>query len=75
MAKMVEEAQQKELCRRRANKLNMTITEQISQVKEIICDEFCRYPDEYLGKYKDPDEANDVMDREVCSKYCPLNEL
>ena len=52
----------------------MTVTEQIQQTVETMCDKYCKIPGEYLEKYKDPDEAQEVMIEEKC-KDCPLNKL
>ena len=68
----IEMSRLRELARRREKMLNMTIREQIGFVSEIICDDFCKYPDEYHCKYKDPDIARDTMNMEVCEKWCPF---
>ena len=59
---------------RKANKVDMTIREQIASVKDRICDNVCKHEQEYLGRYKDPDVAWEMMQREECSK-CPMSEL
>jgi len=48
--------------------------QEIEEIKEAICNEYCRYPEEYLSMYSDPDEANTEMINEVCD-YCPLGNL
>lgn len=50
---------------------NNTITEQI---KEEMCDHYCKMSEFYLSQYKDPDEAHEVMVNECCAK-CPLERL
>lgn len=51
-----------------------TVTKIIERVQEDICRNYCKYHEEYRGKYPDPDEAFDAMLHEVCEN-CPLNEL
>lgn len=41
-------------------------------IRELFCGCYCKFPEEYLSMYKDPDRAFDEMDREKCN-YCPLN--
>ena len=43
-------------------------------IKQLFCDCYCQFPEEYLGMYKDPDVAWDNLDREKCS-MCPLEKL
>lgn len=50
------------------------ISEIIEKVIEEMCDKYCKYPDEYLSKLKDPDIANDQMLENVCA-HCPLSKL
>ena len=52
----------------------MTVTEQIQQTVETMCDKFCKYPERYLAVIENQDEAQEVMIEEVC-KDCPLNKL
>ena len=52
----------------------MTVTEILHEVVETTCRDYCKYPDEYLAKIKDVDEAQETMIDEVCSK-CPLSRL
>ena len=47
---------------------------QIEKVQDIMCECYCKFPEEYMSMYKDPTEANENMDREKCS-YCPLMNL
>lgn len=53
------------------NKLN---DDQIESIKCEICDHYCKFPEEYLEKYDDSNEANEAVMSEVCIK-CPLNKL
>lgn len=41
--------------------------------KAKICDYYCKFPEEYLAFYKDPDVAWDNLSREKC-EMCPLNK-
>lgn len=59
---------------RRKNKIDMTITEQLQSMVDTFCDCYCKYPDEYRGKIKDVDEAQETMQHEVCER-CPFMEL
>ena len=45
---------------------NKTIPEIIEEIKEQICDKYCKYP----GEYKDPDE---LIEKEC--ENCPLCRL
>ena len=47
---------------------------ELENITEEVCDRLCRYPEKYLGLYKDPDEAHEVMVNECCVK-CPLERL
>ena len=59
---------------RKINKEDMTIPEQIAAVREKICSDYCRYTQEYLSCYKDPDEAWERQSADICN-YCPMREL
>lgn len=59
---------------RKNNKADMTITEQIAAVREKICDSYCRYTEQYLSCYKDPDEAQEKLLADIC-QYCVMREL
>ena len=43
-------------------------------IKELFCQCYCRYTEEYYGFYKDVDEAQDNLMREKC-EMCPLNKI
>ena len=51
--------------RRRNNKANMTVCEQICQVKEEMCDKYCKFPS-IAPKQEHLDNI---------SRTCPLNKL
>ena len=46
---------------RRNNIADMTITEQIEKVKEDICDEYCKYPEQTRKEHKDAEEAYEAL--------------
>ena len=43
-------------------------------IKELFCECYCRYTEEYRSFYKDVDEAMDNLMREKC-EMCPLNKI
>ena len=47
---------------------------QRAKVQDIMCECYCKFPDEYMAMYHDPTEAQENMDREKCN-YCPLMNL
>jgi hypothetical protein len=51
----------------------MTKKELIEEVKEDMCDNYCKYPFEYLMQYEDPEDAHEKMLDEVCND-CPLTK-
>lgn len=59
---------------RKKNKADMTIPEQIAVVREKICDDYCKYTEQYRGCYKDPDEAQEKLLADIC-QYCVMREL
>ena len=59
---------------RHNNKAEMSITEIIEDVKENICDDYCKYTEQYRSCYKDPDEAQEKLLSDMCN-YCPLCRL
>lgn len=64
---------------RRNNPADMTVREQIEDVREKVCDNYCKYPaayyDSYLADiYETEDQANEAMQHEQCEK-CPLMRL
>lgn len=48
--------------------------ERLTEIKEDICDNYCKYPGEYFLLYEDPEVGHDTMIEDVCSE-CPLNNL
>ena len=52
----------------------MNVIELIQWVADEVCDNYCKYPDEYFRKYKDEDEAFEHLYCEKCEKCC-LNKL
>ena len=52
----------------------MKKAEIIQEVKEEMCDHYCKYPVEFLMTYEDSEEAHDKMIEEMCAE-CPLNRL
>ena len=59
---------------RHNNKMDMTIAEQVEAVKELICRDYCKHTEAYLGKYKDVDEAQERLLADMCN-FCPLCRL
>ena len=59
---------------RKHNKSDMTVSEQLDYIKEQICDDYCKYPEDCRSFIKDPDEAWEYLMRTHCAT-CPLNEL
>lgn len=64
---------------RRKNKEEMTITEQIEDVAERMCKDYCKYPAVYherllRDEYEDADKADEAMQNEQCNN-CPLMRL
>lgn len=58
---------------RKNNKLDMTIIEQLEQIKEKMCDEYCIYRSMAFSTNKDVDAAEEYL-AGYCEE-CPLNEL
>lgn len=46
--------------------------EVLHEVKEWMCDDYCKYPAEYAMQFEDPEDAHEAMLDEICSE-CPLN--
>lgn len=51
-----------------------SISNQFENIKEQMCDEYCKMPFVYCSKYKDVNEAHEMMMKEVC-EGCPLERL
>ena len=52
----------------------MTRTEKMEQIKEQMCDNYCKYPNQYYLAHEDPEEGFEEMLRDICEN-CPLNDL
>ena len=50
------------------------ITELVEEVKEDICDNYCKYPTQYQMEHEDSEETFDLMTSEIYAE-CPLNRL
>ena len=48
--------------------MDKTITEQLCEIAEAMCDMYCKYPEQWNG---DPEELHES---DVC-RNCPLNKL
>lgn len=64
---------------RRNNVADMTIHEQLEDIAERICSDYCKYPgifhQFYLqNKYENEDQANEAMMEQFCES-CPLMRL
>ena len=46
----------------------------IEELKEDICDNYCKYPEDFRCRYPNSDYAQEIMWQEVCQD-CPLNEF
>jgi hypothetical protein len=51
-----------------------SISEQFEEIKEEMCDKYCRFTELSLETHKDPDEANEWLMRQYCEN-CPLTRL
>lgn len=47
---------------------------ELEEIKADICDNYCKYPEQYWLEYEDSVEAHEQMLREQCEE-CPLNRL
>jgi hypothetical protein len=59
---------------RHNNRAEMTVTEILEDTKSLICNDYCKYTDEFRDLYRDPDEAMERMVADKCN-YCPLARL
>lgn len=59
---------------RKTNKADMTVTEQLNEVRRQIYDNYCKYMDIVLGTHQSSDLAMDYLHDTYCA-ICPLNEL
>lgn len=53
---------------------NKTISRMLEEIGEEFCDKYCKYPEEFLKNYDDPDEAHEVMIEDWCPN-CPVQRL
>lgn len=51
-----------------------SIPEMLQEIAETMCDGYCKWPNEYLSRFKDPEDANEVMLEEKCGS-CPMGRL
>ena len=51
-----------------------SISEQFEEIKEEMCDKYCKFTELSLETHKDPDEANEWLMRQYCEN-CPLTRL
>lgn len=58
---------------RKNNKLDMTIVEQLTNIKDRMCEDYCIYRSMAYSTNKDPDDAEEYL-MEYC-KDCPMNNL
>lgn len=49
----------------------VTIISVMEQIINVMCDKYCKYPEEYVDKCGDPDIAHEIMLEEQCVN-CPL---
>ena len=52
----------------------MSVVEILQWIIEEICDNYCKWPEQYRKKYKNEDEAVERLLCEKCDKCC-LNKL
>ena len=52
----------------------MNVVETLTKLCEEMCDNYCKFPDQYYAKYKDSDEAIDMLLKEKCED-CPLSKI
>lgn len=51
-----------------------SISQKFEEIKEDICDNYCKFPMDYSMEYEDPEEGYEAMMEERCAE-CPLNRL
>lgn len=54
--------------------MDKTVTQIIEEVKNEMCDNYCKWLEDYLSKCEDPDDAHELMLIEKCGT-CPLERL
>jgi len=50
------------------------ITKQLEKIAEEICDNYCKFPQEYNSRTDDPDKNWELLSKEKCEN-CPLNKM
>lgn len=50
------------------------VTDILQEVKDAICNDYCKYPEKCLAEIKDPDEAEQYCLDHYCAD-CPLGRL
>ena len=58
----------------RAFMTDITITVELENIKTDMCDNYCKWQQEYLSRYSDPDDAHEYMLIEKCES-CPLQRI
>lgn len=48
-----------------------SIPAMLEEIANIMCEDYCKWPEHYLSQYKDPEEASEVMIAEKCDT-CPM---
>lgn len=59
---------------RHNNVSDMTIQEQLETMKDTICEDICKYTEQYRACYKDPDEADEKRIADMCH-FCVVTRL
>lgn len=54
--------------------MDKTVTQIMEQVKNDICDNYCKYPEWSKKFFKDTDKADEFLLNEICLD-CPLKRL
>lgn len=52
----------------------LKFVDKADRTQDLICDCYCKFPEEYHAMYEDTDVAMENLDREKCN-YCPLMNL
>ena len=53
---------------------NKTVSEMFEEIKEQMCDHYCKWPLEYMKEIEDPDLGEELLLKMKCEK-CPLQKL
>ena len=49
--------------------------EQHEQIAEEVCDKVCRWRERALQENKDPDDAQEWLEKNYCNSGCPINRM